>query len=798
MGRTRCLEVLLAPLLTLLLTGSVAAAPAISPRTLDDVRTAVDRGLWLTVDSKTAEALRLAGSSDDDAVRELRILRGQALAPMGRYAEARAILQPELPARLARSAIAVRRLLALTALSFYTADGQGAARYAEQAQALAEARQPFLLPNALLYRSFLVSDPDSLLRRALRLAKKNGNAFAELNILYRIEHTRVLSGHQYVEAIHGYESLLRRARTLHYDGLELKIEGELGWALLEIGDFEQATLHLERAVQMSERTGAILDRLVFVINLGNSALDRDDLTTAERYYRIAYEQGKLVQHRQFGFVLHNLATIALESGRYDEARRLAAEAEAFKKKLGDDESLLLTRILDSRIAAETGDYETARKIAEDIANEAKKADTRWQAEVQMGIVYAAEKRNDEADQQFRRALATLREARSEINDEPLRLSFNNEASESLDAYIDFLIAMHRDEDALRAVETVQAQTLEEGLGIKSNRDPKTIATQTGASILYYHLGKKHSYVWTITPDSIKASTLPSRDTIHRTIDAYVRDLLGPAGASMSRGSELYRMLVEPSGVRGRRVIVIPDGRINVLNLETLVVRNHYWIEDVVLRNAPSLQLLGREPQAQKPVKSVLLVGNAPQADPAYPALPNAGREVEVVAKRFPRAVVLDGARATPTAYRNASPSTFDVLHFVAHGEATIANPFDSAVILGPDPNGYKLFARDIIRQPITARLVTISSCYGAGRRTYVGEGLVGLAWAFVRAGAQQVIAAVWDVNDAATPDLMDTMYKSINAGRDPATALREAKLMLIHTKGMKPKYWAPFVLYSGM
>jgi hypothetical protein len=552
---------------------------------------------------------------------------------------------------------------------------------------------------------------------------------------------------------------------------------------------------------MSERTGAILDRLSFVINLGNNAFDSDDLTTAEHYYRIAYEQGKPVQHRHLGYVLNNLAAVMNESGRYDEARRLAAEAEAFKKKIGDNESLLITRILDSRIATNTGDYETARTIAHDIANQAKKADTRWQAQVQMGIVYAAEKRNDEADQQFRSALATLREARSEIKEEPRRLSFNNEAGESLNEYLDFLIRQHRDEDALRAVESVQAQTLEEGLGIKSNRDPKTIARETGATILDYRLGRKRSYVWTITPDSIKAAILPPRNTIHRTIDAYVRDLIGPAGGSMSRGAELYRMLVEPTGVRNGRVIVIPDGRMNVLNLEALVAPNpkpHYWIEDVVLRNAPSLQLLGREPQTQRPLKSALVIGDATRVDPAYPALPNAGREIAVVAKRFNRPVVLAGPKATPAAYRSASPESFDVIHFVAHGDATIENPFDSAVILGRDASGYKLSASDIIKQPITARLVTLSSCYGAGKRTYVGEGLVGLAWAFVRAGAQQVIAAVWEVNDAATPDLMDTLYASMNAGHDPATALRDAKLKLIRTKGLKPKYWAPFVLYSGM
>src|SRR5687767_15402840 len=50
---------------------------------------------------------------------------------------------------------------------------------------------------------------------------------------------------------------------------------------------------------------------------------------------------------------------------------------------------------------------------------------------------------------------------------------------------------------------------------------------------------------------------------------------------------------------------------------------------------------------------------------------------------------------------------------------------------------YRLAARDIAQHPLSARLVTISSCDGAGTATYAGEGLVGLAWAFLHAGAQR-------------------------------------------------------------
>jgi CHAT domain-containing protein len=140
------------------------------------------------------------------------------------------------------------------------------------------------------------------------------------------------------------------------------------------------------------------------------------------------------------------------------------------------------------------------------------------------------------------------------------------------------------------------------------------------------------------------------------------------------------------------------------------------------------------------------------------------------------------------------------VHFVTHGTASRTRPLESAVILSPEGDSYKLYARDIVTRHLRAELVTISACYGSGSRAYSGEGLVGLSWAFLRAGAHNVIGALWEVADApATPELMDSLYKELNQGKDPATALRNAKLTLLHSSNVfaKPFYWAPFQLYAG-
>jgi CHAT domain-containing protein len=101
--------------------------------------------------------------------------------------------------------------------------------------------------------------------------------------------------------------------------------------------------------------------------------------------------------------------------------------------------------------------------------------------------------------------------------------------------------------------------------------------------------------------------------------------------------------------------------------------------------------------------------------------------------------------------------------------------------------------------PLHADLVTLSACRSAGARTYSGEGLVGLSWAFLRAGAGSVVAGLWDVTDMSTATLMGDFYAEMVKNVAPAEALRRAKLRLLHSKGAyrKPFYWGPFQLYAG-
>jgi len=96
-------------------------------------------------------------------------------------------------------------------------------------------------------------------------------------------------------------------------------------------------------------------------------------------------------------------------------------------------------------------------------------------------------------------------------------------------------------------------------------------------------------------------------------------------------------------------------------------------------------------------------------------------------------------------------------------------------------------------------MITISACNASGTRSYAGEGLVGLSWAFLRAGARSVIGSLWEVSDDSSPRLMNTLYQGLEDGQAPASALRKAKLSLLHSNSrfQSPFYWAPFQIYSS-
>jgi CHAT domain-containing protein len=222
------------------------------------------------------------------------------------------------------------------------------------------------------------------------------------------------------------------------------------------------------------------------------------------------------------------------------------------------------------------------------------------------------------------------------------------------------------------------------------------------------------------------------------------------------------------------------------------------LEDVTVSIAPSLSVVNAATAPDASDKGLLLIGNTVTAGTGFPDLPQSAREIRRIRDHFPSApaIVYTGQSATTEAYTQVHPDRFRYIHFATHADANEQSPLDSAIVLSPRQNAWKLYARDVAEIPLKADLVTISACRSAGARTLAGEGLVGFAWAFFQAGARNVVTSLWDVDDQSTAGLMDNFYAQVASGKPYAAALRSAKLALMSEGHQKPYYWGPFQLSS--
>lgn len=588
-----------------------------------------------------------------------------------------------------------------------------------------------------------------------------------------------------------------------------------------MGDQDRAFSLYTEARDAAAELGVTRDVTLWLTNIGSIEYDELNFPAAARDYQKALALARQMENKSSAAVcLYNLAHVELRQEKYEAAEQYNNEALALARADQDRPAELYALITEGYIATGQKEFHKGEsRFREVVSDKASDNYLRWQAQAGLAVLYAAENHTAQAEEYFRKTLAAIESVRSSIKREDFRVSFLAGAIDFYDDYLDFLVAHQKMEDALQVDEISSARTLAEGLGINSSSvsfpikdfNPRQIAKQSQTVLLDYWLGTNHSYLWVITPERVAIFTLPPAAEMDALVQSYRQALLGSRDVLETQnaaGQKLYDLLVAPAAKmipQGARVTILPDGSLYGLNFETLLAPGpqlHYWIEDVDVAYANSLTLLAAGAvRRAPPAKNLLLVGDPVSTDAAFPKLPQAAAEMNGIENYFPgpERKVFAGMDATPDSYLNSQPEGFSYIHFVAHGTASRTSPLDSALILSKQGDNYKLYARDIIQHPLHADLVTISACHGQGVRTYSGEGLVGLSWAFLRAGAHGVIAALWEVNDNSTPQLMDHLYAEISKGVSPATALRDAKLVLLHsgTVYRRPFYWAPFQFYWG-
>ncbi|MEO5987314.1 MAG: CHAT domain-containing tetratricopeptide repeat protein [Candidatus Eisenbacteria bacterium] len=335
------------------------------------------------------------------------------------------------------------------------------------------------------------------------------------------------------------------------------------------------------------------------------------------------------------------------------------------------------------------------------------------------------------------------------------------------------------------------------------------------ALLAYSLGDSSSSLWVVRRDRWKRVTLPTRSKLRTRVETLRRLWAKPDPSESDRtraaklGAELSAQILDPAapllaGVQ--HLVILPDGMLWTLPFEALSFAGQRGplAGRFEVSYLPSSALLG-VPSAARAKQSVALgdarYGDAPvAAGLPLAALPGTAGEVATLEALSPKGSLtrITGAGADRTALLAATHAPLRVLHLATHGDALVAEPERSGLWLAADSSGAptRLEARDILAQPVSAELVTLSACGSGLGQVVRGEGVLGLTRAFLAAGSGSVVVSLWDVSDTSTERLMRRFYSELLLKhRSRAASLRDAKRGLIDDPVTAwPFHWASFVL----
>ena len=798
-------------------------------RTFDQAQETFVRGELAAARREADTAYRRFSGSEPQWAWKFRLLEAEILLDQGSGAEVLSLLDSNLPKQFSHSDLAIKQLTLQGGAYAQLDRFQDADHCLKEAEGLSDTlRSPLVgeIARARGVLAFRQNDQESaahFLRESLQFSRQQHDVHLQMTDLSNLGAVAERQEH-YDEAVDWLNDAYRTAGLLHDRHTTQVALGNLAWAYYKMGDFDRSLAFNREAEKAAKDLGAAYDQIGWLNNIGLVYYQQNQLTVAEDYYRQSLALAQENENSELIVdALTSLAFVSAQTGQLAEAQRYGEEAFQKAHARSDRASELYPLLVRGQVAAGRGEYKQAEEVFHEVANDPKSdLSLRWQAQNSLARLYEQEHQLTAADKQYRQALATVEQARATLQREEFKLPFLANAAHLYDDYIRFLLAQGKDQRALELADYSRAKTLAEGLGAlpkntaadAPSMNAQQVARAAHATVLFYWMGREQSYLWVITPNHTARYQMPPATEIDAAVLRYRQALLGwqdVLKTANSDGAHLYDILVAPARKLippNSRVILITDGSLDSLNFETLLVSTptvHYWIEDVTVLTASSLRVLAvAKTHRELETGKLLLIGDAITPSSEYAPLPNAMREVQNVESHFPagKRQTFTRDRATPAAYLGSDPGQFSFIHFVAHATASKLSPLDSAIVLSRssgDQDSFKLYARDITPHLLHADLVTISSCYGAGAEAYSGEGLVGLSWAFLRAGAHNVIGALWDVSDSSTADLMGRMYDELKRGQTPEAALRTAKLSLLHSDGVarKPFYWAPFQLYSG-
>ena len=278
---------------------------------------------------------------------------------------------------------------------------------------------------------------------------------------------------------------------------------------------------------------------------------------------------------------------------------------------------------------------------------------------------------------------------------------------------------------------------------------------------------------------------------HATAHASARQIAPLLKNAQGLLAQLHAYLIAPIQDQLQhypRLIITPHSTLHYLPFHALFDGHRYLIESHDVSYLPCSSLLRYCTSPHIVAKSTTAFGYS-----ANGLLPHAIQEAQIVADLLSGKVLLE-KDATRSRVHDARAS---VLHFATHGVFRPDEPLFSGIQLA---DGW-LTTLDVFNLKLEASMVTLSACQTGRHSIGGGDELLGMARAFLYAGAASLLLSHWNIDDAVTASFISHFYRQLAGGERKATALRQAQLAILHSHDddthQHPFYWAPFFLMGS-
>jgi CHAT domain-containing protein/predicted negative regulator of RcsB-dependent stress response len=431
--------------------------------------------------------------------------------------------------------------------------------------------------------------------------------------------------------------------------------------------------------------------------------------------------------------------------------------------------------------------------------------------LERGETLAAQARLPEARHDLEQALAGIELERSSLS--PLeRPAFLDAAGRALDLAVRLELASGTPASALQVVEASAARTLRDHLGagasaVTAPTTPVTPPTLSGdLLVLRFHLLEDRLLRWTLRGGRTTFRQVPiSRGLIAE----HTRSLRAALRANRPEEADgalrwLGELLLGDalSGAVPGEIVIIPSGVLYAVPFGALIdpASDRRLLELARLRTVPSLDLVtsasaDRRVVAPEGLDSLFVATSEASAlRPLRFARQAAGAAVANYAGHGEVQLLAD-LQATPAAVREALPRA-RLVELSVHSLST-PSFLGSTLLLagGSAEQPATLSAEEIAGLDLSRLSLAILSSCDSSSSSYRGtEGIGGLQWAFLSAGATAVIATLWEVDDREAAEFTTRFHQQLLGGAGVADALRRASLGSLAAGRW---VWAAFAHYGS-